>query len=113
MTTVTEYLEEETQYITDSDMPAKLRTAEVLHVYEGEFSYETNGEWDEDQGDATSLPVLEFVVEVDGQEETFIVICLDEEEWFYYEDLDAYLADVHEGADELSYNYEVSDDDIL
>lgn len=112
MTTVHEYLEEETQYIPDLDMPKHLRTAEVLHVYEAEFSYGDEDNWD-DEDTITSLPALEFVVDVEGNEEAFIVLCLDQEEWFYYEDLDAYLADVHEGAANLSYNYEVNDDDIL
>jgi len=115
MTTAVQYLEEETGYIPDSDLPARLGRAELVRVLEATFSFEVTradeDDYEEEIYEEGSYPVLELTVNTGEQEETFIVISPNDEEWYYYETIDDFISETYYDTDDVSYNYEVISDE--
>lgn len=119
MTTVLEYIEEETGFIPDPDLPPALAKAELVRVVSAVFTFEVttideDAEYeDEENYEEGTHPVLEITAETETDTVTFILISPNDEEWFYYKTIDEYVDETYYDNDDISYNYEViSDDDI-
>jgi hypothetical protein len=112
MTTVLEYLEEETAFIPDPDMPASVANSEITQIIEAVFIFEVTRPDDDDE-DFYEHKVLEITAGAGDDSVSFILISPNDEEWLYYEDIDSYISDTYSDQDEVSYNYEVLSDETL
>lgn len=121
MTTVLEYLEEETAFIPDPDMPASVANSEITQIIEAVFIFEVTRPDDDDEDfyggsagyEEGEHKVLEITAGAGDESVSFILISPNDEEWLYYEDIDSYISDTYSDQDEVSYNYEVLSDETL
>lgn len=112
MTTVLEYLEEETGFIPDPDLPPVLAHASLVRVVTAVFTFEAtitddDDDYDEEIHEEGSYPVLEITAEAEDDSITFILISPNEEEWLYYKSIDEYIDEAYYDNSDISYNYEV------
>jgi hypothetical protein len=115
MVTVLEYLEEETSFIPDPDMPDLLGKADVLEVHSAVLTFESlddeSDSYYDSQDEEGTYPVLEITAQTKQGRKSFILISVNNEEWLFYTDIDEYINEASAERSNISFNYEVLDDE--
>jgi hypothetical protein len=115
MATVLDYLEEETKFIPDPDIPKELASAPLLSAVEAVVTFEVevlneeDGDYDLVEG---SIPALEVTAGDDTNQTTFVLVSPNSEEWLYYQTVEQFISETYPD-DDISYTYEILSDEVF
>ena len=115
MATVLDYLEEETKFIPDPDIPKELASAPLLSAVEAVVTFEVevlndeDGEYDLVEG---SIPALEVTAGDETTQTTFVLVSPNSEEWLYYQTVEEFISKTYPD-DDISYTYEILSDEVF